>query len=145
MKILRRMVLGFAQARPPDPPSMVAIDITSSTSITLRLQESIAVDSPIATKFKSNYSESPSNFAQSNLPSYFSVQWSARADFNPVTGEKEILDVSKPSCTIELTQGRRYFCRASCGNLKGYGAHLSAMPASIVPSSWQEVDRRISR
>ncbi|KAK5640728.1 hypothetical protein RI129_009275 [Pyrocoelia pectoralis] len=125
VKVLRRMVLGFAQARPPDPPSLVAVDITSSTSITLRLQDPITSDSAINTKYI--------------------VQWSARTDFAPITGEIEILDVSKPTCTIELTQGRRYFFRAACGNLKGYGSFVSSAPASVVPSTWREVDRRESR
>ncbi|KAK4874872.1 hypothetical protein RN001_014232 [Aquatica leii] len=125
VKVLRRMVLGFAQARPPDPPSLVAVDITSSTSITLRLQDPIATDSAINTKYK--------------------VQWSARTDFTPITGELELLDVSKPSCTVELTQGRRYFFRAACGNLKGYGNFIPSTPISVVPSTWREVDRREQR
>ncbi|KAF5284381.1 hypothetical protein FQA39_LY17056 [Lamprigera yunnana] len=125
VKILRRMVLGFTQSRPPDPPSLVAVDITSSTSITLRLQDPVATDSAINTKYK--------------------VQWSTRADFTPVVGELEILDVSKPTCTIELTQGRRYFFRVACGNLRGYGNFISSTPTSVVPSTWREVDRREQR
>ncbi|KAF5288548.1 hypothetical protein FQR65_LT12001 [Abscondita terminalis] len=125
VKVLRRMVLGFAQARPPDPPSLVAVDITSSTSISLRLQDPIATDSAINTKYK--------------------VQWSARSDFAPITGELELLDVSKPTCAIELTQGRRYFFRAACGNLKGYGNFILSTPSSVVPSTWREVDRREQR
>uniref|UniRef100_A0A1Y1K138 Ankyrin repeat and fibronectin type-III domain-containing protein 1 n=1 Tax=Photinus pyralis TaxID=7054 RepID=A0A1Y1K138_PHOPY len=125
VKVLRRMVLGFAQARPPDPPSLVAVDITSSTSITLRLQDPISNDSAINTKYL--------------------VQWSARPDFSPLTGEIDILDMSKPTCTIELSQGRRYFFRAACGNLKGFGNFVPSTPASVVPSTWREVDHRDSR
>lgn len=75
----------------------------------------------------------------------FSVQWSTRADFMPVTGEREMLDIAKPNCTIELTQGRRYFFRAACGNLKGFGAFLTSTPASVVPSSWREIDNKEAR
>lgn len=76
---------------------------------------------------------------------YFTVQWSTRADFTPITGETEILDLTKPNCTIELTQGRRYFFRAACGNLKGFGTYLTSTPASVVPSSWREIDNKESR
>lgn len=55
------------------------------------------------------------------------------------------MDVSKPSCQIDLTQGRRYFFRASCGNLKGYGTFLSSTPASVVPSSWFELEGKETR
>lgn len=52
VKTLKRLVLGFTQARPPDPPSLVALDITSLSSVTMRLQEPTTNDSPITTKFK---------------------------------------------------------------------------------------------
>ncbi|XP_017782500.1 PREDICTED: uncharacterized protein LOC108566897 isoform X2 [Nicrophorus vespilloides] len=124
-KTLRRLVLGFTQARPPDPPSLVAVDITGINTVLVRLLEPSSHDSHVTTKFK--------------------VQWSTRADFAPLTGELDINDISKPSCTIELTQGRRYFFRAACGNLKGFGGYLSSTPASVVPSSWREVDDREER
>ncbi|KAG5878548.1 hypothetical protein JTB14_007169 [Gonioctena quinquepunctata] len=124
-KALKRLVLGFAQARPPDPPSLVALDITSCSTIAVRLQEPTACDSPITTKFK--------------------VQWSTRADFSIITGEKEILEISSPNCIIELTQGRRYFFRAACGNLKGYGAFFTSTPSSVVPSTWRAIERREER
>ncbi|XP_068913325.1 ankyrin repeat and fibronectin type-III domain-containing protein 1 isoform X2 [Tenebrio molitor] len=124
-KTLKRLVLGFAQARPPDPPSLVALDITSLSSVSMRLQEPTTNDSPITTKFK--------------------VQWSTRADFSIISGEKELLDMSKTNCSIDLTQGRRYFFRAACGNLKGYGAFLTSTPSSVVPSTWREVDNKKSR
>lgn len=54
-KTLKRLVLGFTQARPPDPPSLVALDITSASTISVRLQEPTALDSSITTKFKGNY------------------------------------------------------------------------------------------
>lgn len=51
----------------------------------------------------------------------------------------------KPNCTVELTQGRRYFFRAACGNLKGFGTYLTSTPASVVPSSWREIDNKEAR
>lgn len=53
MKGLRRMLLGWEQTKPPDPPYFIGIDVTSSNSANLRIQES--GDGPIATKFKGIY------------------------------------------------------------------------------------------
>lgn len=50
-KTLKRLVLGFTQARPPDVPSLVAADITGKTTVTVRLGEPACHDSPITTKF----------------------------------------------------------------------------------------------
>lgn len=36
---------------------------------------------------------------------------------------------------IDLTQGRRYFFRACCGNVKGWGKYRLSLPTSITPSS----------
>lgn len=47
------MILGWDQARPPDPPNCVAVDVTTMNSVTVRIQES--VDGPISTKYKSKY------------------------------------------------------------------------------------------
>lgn len=70
------------------------------------------------------------------------VQWSTRADFNNVVGERELLDwisyhgTMGAQCLIAgLTQGRRYFLRAACGNVKGWGSYRNSVPASVVPSS----------
>lgn len=62
-----------------------------------------------------------------------------------MTGEKEILDISKPNCNIDLIQGRKYYFRSACGNLKGYGPYLSSTPAFVVPSTWREVDSKEAR
>lgn len=58
-KVLRRMVLGFAQARPPDPPSVVAVDITATATVAVRLQEPASQDSPITTRYKSKFNKLP--------------------------------------------------------------------------------------
>lgn len=50
IKGLRRMLLGWEQARPPDTPCGIQLDVTSCTSVTMRIQESL--ESPIATKCK---------------------------------------------------------------------------------------------
>lgn len=53
VKGLRRMLLGWDQARPPDPPQSIVLDVTSCNSVALRIQES--TDGPIATKCKSEF------------------------------------------------------------------------------------------
>lgn len=50
VKGLRRMLLGWDQTKPPDPPYLIAVDVTGVNSVILRIQESC--DGPIATKFK---------------------------------------------------------------------------------------------
>lgn len=53
VKGLRRMLLGWDQTRPPDSPHFICVDVTSSNSVAVGVQESS--DGPIATKFKSEY------------------------------------------------------------------------------------------
>lgn len=70
------------------------------------------------------------------------VQWSTRADYSNIVGERELLEWSSfhgtmgAHCSITgLTQGRRYFLRGACGNVKGWGNYRNSVPASVVPSS----------
>lgn len=51
---LRRMLLGWDQTKPPDPPNFIGVDVTSTNSVILRIQESS--EGPIATKFKGKIS-----------------------------------------------------------------------------------------
>ncbi|XP_030559426.1 uncharacterized protein LOC115761696 [Drosophila novamexicana] len=130
VKGLRRMLLGWDQARPPDAPASVVVDVTGDNSISLQILEPF--EGAIGTKFK--------------------VQWSTRADFNNVVGERELLEwisfhgTMGAQCHIAgLTQGRRYFLRAACGNVKGWGAYRNSVPASVVPSTWRDLDNREDR
>ncbi|XP_055848803.1 uncharacterized protein LOC129913874 isoform X6 [Episyrphus balteatus] len=130
VKGLRRMLLGWDQARPPDCPMAVGVDVTGVNSIMVRILE--PTEGAIGTKFK--------------------VQWSTRADFSNVVGEREILEWNSfqgtmgANCRItDLTQGRRYFIRASCGNVKGWGPSKLSVPASVVPSSWRDLTDRDDR
>ncbi|XP_050447186.1 uncharacterized protein LOC126849428 isoform X1 [Cataglyphis hispanica] len=125
-RALRKMLLGFDQARPPDMPFLVAIDVTGTTSVTIRFQEPDSHDSPICTKFK--------------------VQWSLHDDFSVICGEREVLDMKQRECRIEdLTQGQRYYFRAAAGNLKGYSRFRNSTPAHVTPSSWRDIDGRVPR
>lgn len=45
------MLLGWDQARPPDPPYLITIDVTTLNCVSVRIQEN--TEGPITTKFKS--------------------------------------------------------------------------------------------
>lgn len=138
------MLLGWDQARPPDAPASVTVDVTGENSITVQILEPF--DGAIATKFKGSSKCRISQFwfFLKFLFFFFSstVQWSTRADFGNIVGEREIVDWTSfhgtmgAQCHINgLTQGRRYFIRATCGNVKGCGPYKTSIPASVVPSS----------
>uniref|UniRef100_A0A1I8MCH0 Ankyrin repeat and fibronectin type-III domain-containing protein 1 n=1 Tax=Musca domestica TaxID=7370 RepID=A0A1I8MCH0_MUSDO len=130
VKGLRRLLLGWDQARPPDAPASVTVDVTGENSIQVQILEPF--DGAIGTKFK--------------------VQWSTRADFSNVVGERELMDwrsfhgTMGTQCQITgLTQGRRYFIRAASGNVKGWGPYKCSVPASVIPSSWRDLNNREDR
>ncbi|EDW17007.2 uncharacterized protein LOC6575537 isoform X2 [Drosophila mojavensis] len=130
VKGLRRLLLGWDQARPPDAPASVVVDVTGDNSISLQILE--PYEGAIATKFK--------------------VQWSTRADFSNIVGERELLEwisfhgTMGAHCPITgLTQGRRYFLRGACGNVKGWGNYRNSVPASVVPSTWRDLENRENR
>ncbi|XP_076679752.1 ankyrin repeat and fibronectin type III domain containing protein wide awake isoform X7 [Andrena cerasifolii] len=125
-RALRKMLLGFDQARPPDMPFLVAVDVTGTNSVTVRFQEPDSHDSPICTKFK--------------------VQWSVKEDFSVICGEREVLDMKQRECRIDdLVQGQKYHFRAAAGNLKGYSRFRNSTPAHVTPSSWRDIDGRVPR
>ncbi|CAK9834025.1 Ankyrin repeat and fibronectin type-III domain-containing protein 1 [Anthophora retusa] len=125
-RALRKMLLGFDQARPPDMPFLVAVDVTGTNSVTVRFQEPDSHDSPICTKFK--------------------VQWSIKEDFSVICGEREVLDMKQRECRIDdLIQGQKYYFRAAAGNLKGYSRFRNSTPAHVTPSSWRDIDGRMPR
>ncbi|XP_059217823.1 uncharacterized protein LOC106080825 isoform X2 [Stomoxys calcitrans] len=130
VKGLRRLLLGWDQARPPDAPASVTVDVTGDNSIQVQILEPF--EGAIGTKFK--------------------VQWSTRADFSNVVGERELMDwrsfhgTMGTQCHITgLTQGRRYFLRAASGNVKGWGPYKCSVPASVIPSSWRDLNSREDR
>uniref|UniRef100_A0A1A9ZLC6 Ankyrin repeat and fibronectin type-III domain-containing protein 1 n=1 Tax=Glossina pallidipes TaxID=7398 RepID=A0A1A9ZLC6_GLOPL len=130
IKGLRRLLLGWDQARPPDAPASLTVDVTGDNSVQVQILEPF--DGAIATKFK--------------------VQWSTRADFSNVVGERELMDWCSFHGTMGtqyqingLTQGRRYFLRAACGNVKAWGDYKTSVPASVIPSSWRDLNNREDR
>ncbi|KAG5309279.1 ANKF1 protein, partial [Pseudoatta argentina] len=125
-RALRKMLLGFDQARPPDILFLITIDVTGTTSVTVRFQEPDSHDSSICTKFK--------------------VQWSLHDDFSVICGEREVLNMKQKEYWIEnLTQGQKYHFRAAAGNLKGYSKFRNSTPSHVTLSSWRDIDGRMPR
>jgi hypothetical protein len=76
------------------------------------------------------------------------VQYSPREDFSIVIAEKTISEWNIFQGTMgvnflldSLVQRRRYYFRASSGNLKGYGTYKVSNPVSIVPSGWRDIEK----
>lgn len=77
----------------------------------------------------------------------FVVQYSPREDFSIIIAEKTISEWNIFQGTMgvnflldSLVQRRRYYFRASSGNLKGYGTYKVSNPVSVVPSSWKDME-----
>jgi len=72
----------------------------------------------------------------------FKIQWSKCDTFKDIAGEVEVKTIHTLEYNIEsLTEGQRYFIRASFGNPKGYGPFCASKPKSLVPSSWRNIDQ----
>ncbi|XP_054282965.1 ankyrin repeat and fibronectin type-III domain-containing protein 1-like isoform X2 [Macrosteles quadrilineatus] len=125
-KGLNKMIQGFEQARPPDVPFLVAVDVTGTNSVTVRYQEPDNSDSPPCTKFR--------------------VEWSSDPEFSTIVGHREVTDVKKTELSVDgLTHGQRYYFRAACGNLRGYSHYRLSQPDCVIPSSWRDVTGREER
>lgn len=134
LRTLKRLVLGWQQIRVPPSPPAPELEVCGAHSVTVRLKEnknalSSQKDPPFITKYK--------------------VEWSSRADFSNVCGTREVAAAGTNSGTkvmaAGLTRGRRYFFRASAGNIKGWGPYTVSVPRSVMPSSWRDVCIRGSR
>ncbi|XP_073995813.1 ankyrin repeat and fibronectin type III domain containing protein wide awake isoform X3 [Rhodnius prolixus] len=125
-KGLSNMILGFTQARPPDTPSLVAVDVTGSHTVNVRYQEPESQDSAACTKYK--------------------IEWSTESDFHTLCGYRIVLDPKQQECQIdELTHGQRYYFRVCCGNIRGWGLPRPSTPHSVVPSSWRDIVKKEDR
>ncbi|KAJ0177387.1 hypothetical protein K1T71_007396 [Dendrolimus kikuchii] len=134
VRTLKRLLLGWQQARVPPAPPPPDLEVCSSHAVAVRLKESRVSDNmhkdpPIVTKYK--------------------VEWSSRADFSNVCGSREVTSSGTNNGTkvlaTGLTRGRRYFFRAAAGNIKGWGPYIISVPRSVVPSSWRDVSTRATR
>ncbi|XP_053709169.1 ankyrin repeat and fibronectin type-III domain-containing protein 1 isoform X1 [Synchiropus splendidus] len=114
MRAALRLIPG-----PPDPPTMVRLSVSSSTSLTISFHEPQGLNSGVITKFR--------------------VEWSCLKDFSLVAGQEVLDDLQTPKLTIRgLATGRVYFVRVSAYNLKGWGPPAPSLPPSAAPSNWRE-------
>ncbi|BET01919.1 Ras association (RalGDS/AF-6) domain [Nesidiocoris tenuis] len=125
-KGLANLIRGFTQARPPDVPSLVAVDVIGSHTVSVRFREPENNDSPPTTKFK--------------------IEWSTDPEFKSLCGYRIIMDPRSTECSIdELVYGTRYYFRLCCGNIKGWGHPHPSTPNSVIPSSWRDVYKKEDR
>lgn len=52
VKGLKRMLLGWDQAKPPEPPVSVFVDVLNVTTVAVKVYET--TEGPLGTKFKGN-------------------------------------------------------------------------------------------
>ncbi|KAM9831257.1 ankyrin repeat and fibronectin type-III domain-containing protein 1 [Neosynchiropus ocellatus] len=114
MRAALRLIPG-----PPDPPTMVRLSVSSSSSLTISFHEPQGLNSGVITKYR--------------------VEWSCLKDFSLVAGQEVLDDLQTPKLTIRgLATGRVYFVRVSAYNLKGWGPPAPSLPPSAAPSNWRE-------
>uniref|UniRef100_A0A8D8YBP6 Ankyrin repeat and fibronectin type-III domain-containing protein 1 n=1 Tax=Cacopsylla melanoneura TaxID=428564 RepID=A0A8D8YBP6_9HEMI len=118
-KGLKKMLLGFDQARPPDTPSSVSVEVTGVSSVCVSYQEPDSSSSPQCTKYK--------------------VEWSLDPEFQQVSGSCVILDSKQHSLEVSgLAHGQRVYFRAFTGNIRGFSPAKVSVPAFVEPSSWRD-------
>ncbi|XP_069840059.1 ankyrin repeat and fibronectin type-III domain-containing protein 1-like isoform X4 [Dendropsophus ebraccatus] len=125
-RLYKRMKAGFEHARVPDPPTNVRLAVTSSTILQVTFQEPLSVNSAVVTKYK--------------------VEWSLSPSFSPNVGEVVIEKLRNLQFNIRgLVSGTRYYVQVSAYNMKGWGPPQTSLPAFAIPSNWREYDGRPPR
>ncbi|XP_030196055.1 ankyrin repeat and fibronectin type-III domain-containing protein 1 isoform X3 [Gadus morhua] len=120
-KLYKRMRTGFQHARAPETPSLVRLNVSSSTSLTVTFQEPQCLNSTVVTKYR--------------------VEWSCLKDFSLLAGEMVLDNLQTLKCIINgLTTGRLYYVRVSAYNMKGWGPTAPSLPPSAAPSNWRDGD-----
>ncbi|KAM6424147.1 ankyrin repeat and fibronectin type-III domain-containing protein 1-like isoform 5-T10 [Liasis olivaceus] len=127
--IAKTLLLAGAKESPhwvPDPPTNVHLSVASSTSVEVSFQEPLSVNSAIVTKYK--------------------VEWSCSPTFSPPLGEMVIDKLKKLHITIHgLVSGTAYYVQVSAYNMKGWGPPQTSVPPYAIPSNWREYDGRAPR
>ena len=127
MSTLKRLRNGFEAGGCPHAPERVEVSVTGPTEVAVRLWEPEMIGHGPYTKFR--------------------VQWCHTDSFSKIEGEATVThDVTGLTCGVSgLAEGRRYFVRASFGNMKGFGPFCASTPKSVVPSSWRSVKEHVPR
>ncbi|KAG5262388.1 hypothetical protein AALO_G00274620 [Alosa alosa] len=126
LRLYRRMETGFQHSSPPDAPTGVCLSVSGSSSLRVHFQEPLCVNSATVTKYK--------------------VEWSLSPSFNPVLGEIVVEDTTHLQWDIgSLTADTYYYVQVSAYNMKGWGPAQTSVPACATPSSWRDIDGRAPR
>ena len=127
MATLKRLRHGFEAGGCPHAPNRVEVSVTGPTELAVRVCDPEMIGHGPYTKFK--------------------VQWCHTDSFSKIEGEVTVtVDVTGLTCAVSgLIEGRRYFVRASFGNMKGFGPFCASTPKSVVPSSWRSVKEHVPR
>lgn len=138
-RALKRMVLGWQQMKVPPAPLPPELDVCGAHSVTVRLRDHPQLPTALGPQQR--------QAGDGALLTKYRVQWSSRADFSNICGEREVAcgGSGARASAAGLTRGRRYFFRAQAGNLRGWGPFVASVPRSVVPSSWRDVDSRQPR
>ncbi|XP_050433314.1 ankyrin repeat and fibronectin type-III domain-containing protein 1 isoform X2 [Adelges cooleyi] len=116
---LKKMLVGFEHAKPPDKPDKIIVHVTGNDTINVSCIEADNPDSAICTKFN--------------------IEWSTSESFKNVTGSKCLPATDGKFTVSNLEHGKTYYFRCSAGNLKAFSDFLS--PVSITTSSWWDVSQ----
>ncbi|XP_071617125.1 ankyrin repeat and fibronectin type-III domain-containing protein 1-like isoform X3 [Heliangelus exortis] len=125
-RLYKRMKAGFEHARVPDAPINVHLSVASSSSVLVTFWEPLSVNSAVVTKYK--------------------VEWSCSPSFSPPLGEAIIDKLQDLHFTIQgLVSGTAYYVQVSAYNMKGWGPPQTSTPPFAIPSNWREYDGRAPR
>ncbi|CAG5128164.1 unnamed protein product, partial [Candidula unifasciata] len=125
-RLLKRMKAGYNYAKPPEAPTNVQLEVTSSSSLRVSFAEPQSHNGAVVTKYK--------------------VQWSTSDSFVPLSGEAIVEDLTHLEYELsDLAKGSPYYVRVCAWNVKGYGSYSCSNPPSATASSWQEVNDVPSR
>lgn len=118
------MISGWYNLSLPDAPFSFAIEVVGTNSVLVRILQPL--ENSVCTDIK--------------------IEYSSREDFSILIGEKMINEWKDFEGTLgvnfpidNLIQGRRYYFRACCKNMKGLGPFSYCHPRSVVPSIWHDV------
>ncbi|XP_052452578.1 ankyrin repeat and fibronectin type-III domain-containing protein 1 isoform X1 [Carassius gibelio] len=126
LRLYKRMQTGYIHASPPEPPSVVNLSVSSSTSLRVYFQEPLCHNSAVITKYR--------------------VSWSSAPSFTPLLGETVIEDVTQLQYDITgLPAGTCCYVQVSAYNMKGWSSPQISEPACATVSSWREVDGLLPR
>ncbi|KAI8793848.1 ankyrin repeat and fibronectin type-III domain-containing protein 1 [Biomphalaria glabrata] len=125
-RLLKRMKAGYDHAKPPEPPTNVRLQVSSSSSLLVTFDEPQSHNGAVVTKYK--------------------VEWSLSSSFVTTSGEAFIEHLLHLKYEIKnLVKGCHYFVRVFAWNVKGFGLSSISDPPSATPSNWREVDGIPSR